>query len=304
MYFNIAFDIVTLLIILGIALSKLIIVGQKTRGNSAYNYCLALLAVSTFFDILAALTGANIIFDSDELNIVFETVYMCTGLYCLYASFLTVSMRIQIEYRKSSQFMFTLVSIYTFLLLINIPTKLLYNIVDGVFYNNFLFYVAYIIPVYVMLYSVYTLFKNRHLVEKKIFVAMVIAACCPIIGVIIQLINDRLILIQFGLAITLLIINIIWETPDSQALKQMIAELEKTRQDEENSRTQTELSNNIKNNVISIIAGNIPAPLSQIEEQSQEIIELNESDSITNNAKEILDASNQLSKLVNQLIEN
>lgn len=301
MYFNISYDIVTLLLIFGITISNLMISDKSARSSKSFKVCILLLAISTTFDILAALTGADILCDSDEVNIILETAYMCTGLYCLYASFIAIASRIRMDFRKASQIIFAFVTIYTFLLLYNLPTRLLFNIIDGVYDNHPLFYVAYSIPVFVMFHTVIVLVSNRYALEKKVFWTMLFAVIAPIICVIIQVINDRLILIQFGLGITVFVLNFIWETPDASKLEKTILELEEAKKSEEASRYEIEMADRAKSRFLSNISEELLHPISEIQEYANQIIEANPENEIGANADEIASAGNQFKELLNKL---
>lgn len=301
MYFNIAFDIVTLILIASIILANVIMKSQKGESSRAFITMVLLLAVSTIFDILAAITGGDVFWDSDELNIIFETIYMCTGLYCLYATFLTVAMRIEYDYRKASQVIFGLVTVYTFLLLMNIPTRLLFDIVDGVFDNHPLFYAAYSIPVFVMLFSVYIIIRKRKLLERRMFIATISASFIPILGVLIQIFNDRLILIQFGLALTILIMSFVWETPDALKLEAAVEELERTREEEAASRREAELADNVKGMFLSRLSEELARPIEEIQEYARQIVSLGTETEAYQDAEHIIIAGDRFKEILDTI---
>lgn len=301
MYFNIAYDIVTLVLVLSMAVSSYIRTSQILHNSKAFKTAILLLGISTSFDILAAITGGDVFWDSDELNIIFETFYMCTGLYCLYATFITVAGNIDCNYHRSSQFIFALVTVYTFLLLINFPTRLLYDIVDGKYNNHILFYVAYTIPVFVMIHTIIVLVINRNNLKKKVYVAMLIATVCPIVGVLIQLFDERLILIQFSMAITLLILNFIWETPDAQKIEKAVAELEMARISEEKDRKNVEMVGRVKERFLNNISGELLEPIDDIQEYAKQIYEQNDDEDIKQDAENIINAADQFKELLGQI---
>ena len=304
MYFNIAFDVVTLILLGGIAVSNLIMTNKRIKNSGAFSVCVGLLAVSTIFDIMAALTGANIIWDSDELNVVYETLYMCFGVYSLYACFVAVASRIKYDYHKSSLLIFCFVSLYTLMLLINIPTHIMFNIIDGVFDNHFLFYVAYCIPIFVMVYSIVVLATSRKNIEKRLFRTMIPAVLAPVLGVIIQVIDDRLLLVQFGLGITVLILNFVWETPDSKQLKKTVAELEEARRQEEFSRREVEKADRVKSRFLSNISNELEQPIEEIQAYAREIRGIDVEGMVSAETDEIIKAGDHFKELLEKIRNN
>lgn len=302
MYYNICYDIIALLLLFGIALSTLIVKDKASTSTTAFKSSILLLAAATVFDILSALTGADILFDSDDLNLLFETVYMCLDLYSLYAIFVAISSRISKNYRKQSQIIFIFVSIYTFLLLLNLPTHFVFSVKDGIYDNErFLYYVAYSIPILVMIHIVIVLVRNRNVIGEKIYVTVLIATCMPIAGTIIQYIFNRILVIQFCIAITLFVLNFIWETPDAEKLVKTVNDLEQARKSEASSRYEIEMADRAKSRFLSNISEELLQPISDIQEYAGQIIESNPDNEVGIDADEIIKAGNQFKELLNKL---
>ncbi len=151
---------------------------------------------------------------------------------------------------------------------------------------------AYLVGFLIIAIMIFCLLKIRKSVQKKKYIPLLVFVFLTLAVVIIQILDPELTLLLFSNSIVTTLMYFTIENPDMRLIEEL-----------ELAKEQAEKANNAKTDFLSSMSHEIRTPLNAIVGFSQNLYEENIPDSVKEQVKDIISASDSLLEIVNGILD-
>lgn len=303
MYYNINFEIAAILVLAAMLLGRRNLFKSEDKTIRMFMGVLIMTIGTTVFNIVAALSYAQIIPVDDSWMLVIETAYMLLGIYSCYFMLRLVCVRTGFESEVFRIANFTYIAVMSVVLLINIAGHFMFYYEDHVFVGTSWFHLDYLIYVILFLEIAFVLIAKGKKLRRRVVILTSSIFFCPVGCIIIQFINDRLLLSGIGATVALFIYSFTLGEEDFEELQATLEELQRVKEQSELSRAEAEKVERVKELFIEQISNRFDAPLSEVIRISEEMKEFQDNPLISEYIEQINEAGLQLQTFVGELNE-
>ena len=266
----------------------------KTLETDTYKYLIITTLIGTCFDVISSilyLNGCdyNNFFYIFICKIVFFYLVVWGMIFSFYIRAISVNNKNKLEKTKKIYY----ISFFVIGLLIFIsPIK--YSLVNNIIVPNGLSVIfTYFFAIFFLMSSIYLAIKNRKVIQKKKLRPIYILVVALIFNTIIQAFLPELYLINYLLAMIVIIMYFTIENPDVKMIKELNM-----------ARDQADKANRAKTEFLSNMSHEIRTPLNAIVGFSECLMDNeNASQTVKDYAKDIVEASQNLLEIVNGILD-
>lgn len=303
MYYNICYDIVSLIILGLLIISKFNMFHAEEQISRQFMHVVAIAFVSCLIDIVAALCYASIIPISDIWMLMVETAYLLFAMYTCYLQLRVVCLRTAFKSEAFRNINFLIVAIMTICLLINIANKFMFEYIDHTFVGYHSFDSIYIVDGIMFVEMATVLVNRRRTLRKKVLFFSSAFFFFPIICILIQFADDRLLLSGAGVTAALLIFSFTLGDQNYESLQQAQTELEESKEIEKHYKADVEAANRVKTLFMERVSNEFKEPIEEAIAISTEMKIKSDDAKVKELIGEIEVANKQLLLFVDELLE-
>lgn len=296
MYYVISFEIASVIILMLLILCKLNNFKSSDKSIKRFMYVTLLITVTSVMNILAALCYSKKIPGNDQIMLLYETVYLLLAVYTCFMQLMVIVNRFVVKTEKIRLVNFIIVSIITLILCLNLNIHFMFEYIDHVFTGYTLFNAIYLVYVAFFIQMGVFLYKNRNAVRRQTFYLSLSIMILPILGILIQFIDDRLLLSDFGATMAFLIYSYSLEDQNYAQLQKTMAELEESKKNELKNQDRLRSINQVKSLFMESISEEFKSPIEGIINANNELKDKSVD-------KEVVKYTNRIDESANELLE-
>lgn len=303
MYYDISYDNIAIVMGLLILIVKRDFFKSKDMLEKKYIWLVSFAVISNGVELVTALAYSNYIALGDQMLLTFETVYLLFAICCCYLMLRVICIAAEYNSENFRAGNFVAVGVMTVALLINIGGKFIFEYKNHVFVGYNLFILVYLVNSVFFFEIAYIIFKFRSRLRRKIVIVSSLMFILPIIAIIIQYFDDRLLLSGLGVTLALLMFGFTLGEKDYFELEKMRTELEQEKELEQKRRNEIENLYCVKSKFIENIRKKLREPVEEVKKVNKAIKEDSNDQNVEKYVKHIDKASDELLAFVNEMIE-
>lgn len=303
MYYNINYEIVAVLLLGFILISKRQYLLNKAN-RIEHNFWGVVLAcfLACSVDIIAALAYSDIIPASDMSMLLIETAYLILALFTVYFQLIVICQRLGFESDLFQGLNGTAVGIMIIALVINIGVHFMFEYTDNLFVGYPLFNSIYLVNGMMYAEMLGIIIYRRKSVRRKVAAFSALTFLFPIVGIVLQFIDDTLLLSGICVAAACFMFSFTLGDQDYEEMLKTLEELEKLNEQDRERQKEIEATYRVKQRFMEAVSGEIRVPVEEIKQTNRRMVEIGKSDKISDYAKQIESSSEQLLGFVDELL--
>ncbi len=296
MYYNISFDIAAILVLTVLAVGMKTVLYTDTQGSRLvrrYVYSVIFMAV---IDIITAYTICYGHMIPDLLNIILNTLYQYSAVFCVAVAMRTIFSYFPSIRRKSVLINRSILYIQALFVTVNLFTGWLFRFEKGQYIHGPIYLISYILSLAVVFHALYVVIVNRADSSGVMIRIIVLFLFLPTVFTIVQMIVGDTLLIAFGEAFSALIMLFALETPDYRKLMKTMNELEIAKEE-------ANIANSTKSDFLASMSHEIRTPINGILGMDTMILRDCDDPQIVEYAENIRIAGNGLLSIINDILD-
>lgn len=303
MYYNINFDIASIVILLILVLCKYKYFFSENSVTKQFMNVVTMVIITCVLNILAALCYSRIIPGNDKVMLLIETIYLIAAIASCYLQLMVIAQRFSTSDYFIKLANFILVAAYSICLGINIYGHFIFEYIDHEFCSYAPFTVVYMIYAIFFIEMFVLIVVNKDKFRRQTVILTSVIMVLPIVSLIIQFFDDSLLLTELGATIAFFIYSFSLEDQDYDKWQSTLIELEELKKEELANKEKIEAINKVKTLFMGNVSEELRAPIEDIIAVSNGLKERNESKELNEYAGRISDSGIQLMTFVDKLIE-
>ncbi len=304
MVYNYNFAIASVIIIISVISVHSLFYQTTTQANKLYTILSWLALLSTVLDII---TGKTITHASNVplgLNYFLHTLYHTSTVSISYLSAAYIYECIDWKAKFSTYLNTIYVALFIVLTVINPITGVVYSFVDGEYVHGPLFIFNYIICFLFIIQATVILSINRKKYKRRRILVLHIAfVVLNVVGAFIQVFNPTLLLTDFTISVSLLLMMFTLETTDYQSLQKVLEDLKKSQKAEQKAKQEAISANKAKTNFLTKMSHEIRTPINTVMGLNDMILRESTDQQIVEYAGKIKNASKSLLEAINDILD-
>lgn len=302
MYYNICYEVAAIVILVVLILARFKYFSSDNRVIKQFMNVIIMVLVTSIMNVIAALSYSSIIPVGDKLMLLIETIYLIFALLCCYFQLEVIIMRFAKGSEQIRIYNFILVALMSIVLSINLYKPFVFEYIDHTFMGYPLFNGIYVIYVILFIEMSVLIIMNKDRARLQTVILTSSIMVLPIVCILIQFIDDRILLSEFGATIAFLLYSYSLEDKDYNKLQITLKELEESRKKELENRESITRVNEVKNLFMESISEELEAPIFEVLELSNSVYEEADSQEVKEYAQKINGAGKHLNSFIDQLI--
>ncbi len=304
MIYNYNFAIASIIIIISVISVHSLFYKTKTNANRLYTLLSWLALLATVLDII---TGKTITYASRVplgLNYILHFMYHFSTVSISYLSAAYIYSCIDWKAKFSTYLNIVYAAIFAILAIINPFTGIVYSFVDGEYIHGPLFICNYIICFLFIIQATVILSINRKKYKRRRVLVLHIAfVVLNVVGAIIQIFKPTLLLTDFTISVSLLLMMFTLETTDYQSLQKVLEDLKKSQKAEQKAKQEAISANKAKTNFLTKMSHEIRTPINTVMGLNDMILRESTDQQIVEYAGKIKTASKSLLEAINDILD-
>lgn len=302
MYYNFSYEIVAVLLLLLMLWSKMQYFRSDNRVEHMFWGVMALYLVTNSINIVAALCYSDVIPVNDTWMLVIETVYLLLAMYAVHYQFRIVCTRVEFESEVFRVGNFALVALMTILLLVNIGVRFIFEYIDNEFVGYPFFKSIYLVNGVMFVEMAMVIWNRRKLVRRKVAIFSIFMFLFPVVCILIQFLDDRLLLSGVGATAALMMFSFTLGDQDYEELQSTLVRLEQSKAQDVIKKDEIEAAYRVRQRFMETVSEDMRDPIEEISRINQNIREKSTDEHIGEYVSKIDEASQQLLSFVDELL--
>ncbi len=300
MYYVIDYEIAAVILLVIMIVSKIKLFKSKDRTTRMYMIVLVVALICGILDIFTALCQGNIIHVTDKYMLLFETIYLILILYSNYYLLRLICFRTHLESEALHIFNFVLISVLSFFLLSNLGQSFMFHYENLKFVGSSWFDFIYLINMAIYIEIAVVLVEKGKRLRRKILILCINAFLLPVVCIIAQYINDRILVSELGVVAAMFLFGFTLGEEDYASWELKRKELEETEDEEARIFAEAQKAKQVKIIFLDRITNKIETPLSGMIRAGEEMREFDVTPEIGEYIAQINKATNQLQEFTSE----
>lgn len=303
MYYNINYEIAAIILLIILMIGRREYFKSTNKINIQFMRVIMLVLTTCVVNIVAALSYSNYIPVDDQMMLFIETIYLILAMFSCYLQLVVIVSRCNYESNVVHIVNFILVGFVSIILLINLSGKFVFEYIDHVFTGHTLFTFMYLVYVVMFIEMAVFLISNRHHIRSQIYILICGVMICPLAGILIQFLNDRLLLSGLGATAAFIIYSFSLEDEDYEKWQNTLNDLEVSKEKEQQNRKDAMISSRVKTIFMRSVSNELREPIKEVMTLSGRMSSRSREEEVINYAEKINESGKQLLSFVDELIE-
>ena len=296
MQYNLSFDIAAILVLSVLAAGTKTVLYTETRGLVLMRRYIHSVLVCAVIDIITAYTisyGRSV---PDLLNLILNTFYQYSSLFCVAVGMRTVFNYYPEVSRRSLKTNGFMIHLLFAIITLNMFTGIIFRFENGQYIHGNGYLVPYILSLLIVFHAFFVVLLNRGDRPVVISTITLLFLILPTVFAVIQMIVGDTLLIVFGDAFSALIMLFALETPDYRKLMKTMKELEAAKEE-------ANIANSTKSDFLANMSHEIRTPINGILGMDTMILRDCDDPQITEYAENIRIAGDGLLSIINDILD-
>lgn len=302
MYYNINYEIVAVVLLALILISKRQYI--KSNNSIEHNFWGVVLAcfLACSMDIIAALAYSDIIPTDDAHMLLIETAYLTIALIAVYFQLAVICQRVGYKSEIFRSINGVIVAIMIIMLVVNMGVHFVFEYINKEFVGYEFFDSIYIVNGLMYAEMLYVIIMQRKSIRLKVAIFSALAFFFPIVGIILQSIDDRLLLTGICATAATFMFSFTLGDQDYEKMLKTQEELEKLREEDVQKQREIEAAYRVKQRFMEAVSDEMRVPIEEIKISNQRMRSISENEKIGEYSEQIENASKQLLGFVDELL--